>query len=171
MSWNTVITEDGYELINGSMTILKFSPSCYFNVVALLDKMEELDVPIGYSKGLKYIKFTKLCNKELGDYYKSCIRLSVNKKTNSTLARVLIHELAHHLNSVEDLEDDKLIKECSSCWHKLPLKVGIKNADEYLALGFEAYYCSEREKRLLKKRNPVLYKKIESIHYDKVLVG
>lgn len=130
-----------------------------------MSRMEELGVPAGYTRELEEIYFTRL-HGDAGDYFDGRIRISVDSKTWDIADKVLVHELGHHVDDMEDVTSDESLaheKKTRGCY--MPDGYARKNVGEYLACGFEIYYCgSKQDKRNLKKKNPVLYATIRRLH-------
>jgi len=165
ISWNVVYTKNKeYELLNGSSTLIKCSPKSNPDISWLMSRMEELGVPPAYSHNLEEIYFTRLVDD--GDYSNGRIRISVYSRSWVVADKILVHELAHHVDDIENLTDnDMLLKEKKKKVKYMPDGYARKNVGEYLACGFEVYYCgTEKQKKTMKKKNPVLYKTIEKIH-------
>lgn len=165
-SWNICHVKKGeYELLNGNSTLVHFSPTSDPDVAWLMNKMEELEIPISYTKNLNELYFTKL-PRDAGDYLDGRIRLSVRKSDWVNVHRTFIHELGHLLDDHEALtDDDDLKKEKKKKAKHLPDSYAKKDIYEYLAVGFEIFYCgTKKEKKNMKKKNPILFKKIKNLH-------
>jgi hypothetical protein len=131
-----------------------------------MSKMEELDVPVKYSVGLKEVLCTQLRGMDHGDYLDCRIRMSSDKKTQDIMEKVFVHELAHHVDDMHDVtSDEKLAQEKKAKAKHMPDGYAKKNVGEYLAVGFEVFYCgSVEEKRKMRAKNPVLFQTIRSLH-------
>ncbi len=77
-----------------------------------------------------------------------------------------MHELAHHVDEEEGISDRPgLLEEKKKKARYLPDSYAKKNLLEYVAVGFEVYYCGTREeKRKMKRCNRKLYSIIQYIH-------
>lgn len=127
--------------------------------------MDELGVPFGYTKGLQEIYFTRL-RSLAGDYVDRHIRISVDQRTMEIVDKVIVHELAHHLDDQVGLsQNKKLVKEKNQKGKYMPDGYARKDVGEYLACGFEIFYCGDKKTRdRMKEKNPVLYETILSVH-------
>lgn len=154
-----------YELLNGSSTAVRCSKSVKLDISKLLGRMEELGVPAAYTVGLDEIYFTRLRGTH-GDYLDCKIRLSTDQKTMELIDKVFIHELGHHVDDMEDVtSSDELQEEKKKKSQHMPDGYARKNVSEYFAVGFEVYYCgSVKEKKGMKKKNPVLFRTISRLH-------
>lgn len=142
------------------------SPSSTVDVRAVVDQLNELNIPSSFAFALEEVYFTRLRNRDHGDYLKGRIRLSSNAVTQSIMGQVIVHELAHHVDELFCLSsDEKLVKEKKLRWKYLPDPYAKKDVSEYLAVGFETYYCGSLRQRVeMKQKNPVLYEIISSTH-------
>lgn len=166
-SWNVAwVKAKEYMLMNGDSTPVRLSPSSKPDVSWLMSRMEELGIPIAYTKDLEEIYFTKLPGGDHGDYCAGRIRMSADKKTCPIMDKVFVHELAHHVDDQEDVtSDEKLIQEKKRAAKYMADTYAKKNVGEYLAVGFEVYYLgTEQEKKKMRKRNPRLYRTIGDLH-------
>lgn len=153
-------------LLIHSSTAIRLSPSSKPDITKLMSEMEEADVPISYTNELEEIYFTKIPGGNHGDYCSDRIRLAADKKTREILGKVLVHELAHHVDDQEDIcSDDRLMKEKKKKAKYMSDTYAKRNVGEYFAVGFEVYYFgTDKEKRQMKKKNPYLHRTIEAIH-------
>lgn len=171
-SWNVVwVKAREYELLNGSQTAVYLSRTSKFPVAQLMSRMEELGVPVAYSGNLKEVIFTRSLpsrtgTRNHGDYVNSRIRMASGRDTVDVMDRVFVHELAHHVDDQEDVTGDGLLEdERKRRWKHMPDRYARKNAGEYLAVGFEYFYCgTEEERAQMKRKNPRLYRTIASLH-------
>lgn len=131
-----------------------------------MSRMEELEIPIAYTRNLEKIIFTKIPKGHHGDYQGDVIRLAADKKTTPILDKVFVHELAHHVDDHEDLSsDDLLIQEKKVAAKHMSDTYAKKNTSEYLAVGFEVYYLgTKEEKKKMRDKNPRLYRTIAVLH-------
>lgn len=165
-SWKVDHRRGDYFLHNGKEpTRFRYSPKSNPDVPWLMRRMRELEVPISFTMGLKEIYFTRLHGTH-GDYRGGILRLSTDKRSWEIADVVLVHELAHHLDEVLGITKNKrLIEEKVTRSQHMPDGYAQKNTGEYLACGFEVYYCGEPKARVkMKKKNPFLYRTIETIH-------
>jgi hypothetical protein len=129
-----------------------------------MTEMEELNVPFAYAGKVKEIYFTLM--PDHGDHKDGLIRISYTNQSREILARILIHELAHNVDDEEGLsEREDIILEKKKKARYLPDRYARKNVDEYIAIGFETYYCGTPEqKRKMKRCNPRLFGAIRYLH-------
>lgn len=128
----------------------------------VINKLNELNVPLGYSDGVKLIRFTYLKSGLEGDYCNGFIRISCNNAYKDTLHTTMIHELAHHVDFQNGIYEKKNIKKEWKKKRNRFVHINIrKEPCEYVAIGFEKFYT---EKKLLKKEHIELYKEINKIH-------
>lgn len=166
-SWNVAHIKKGeYELLNDTATLISFSPKAAPDISWLLSRMEEIGVPISYTRDLKNIYFTYLKGGDHGDYCNHRIRISCDKRTREIMDKVFIHEIAHHVDDMEDItSDDMLMREKKLKGKHMADSYARKNVGEYFAVGFEVYYFGTvKEKKTMRTKNPYLYKKIQSLH-------
>ena len=167
MSWNVIENDDGtLILLNSSQTLIRFHSQVSRNVaIELMSKMEELEFPHQYTKGLKEIYFTFLKSNLEGDYDNDgAIRIACNKKFK-LIHETFIHEVGHHVDALEDVSNDPdLIAE----WR---LKSGSffhadmrRDPSEYFAIGFERYHTGGN---ITSKSHPYLWFKVNEIHNKK----
>lgn len=166
-SWNVEwVRAKEYVLLNCECTPILLSQSSKPDLSWLMSRMEELRIPISYTKNLEKIIFTKIPRGHHGDYQGDIIRLAADKKTAPILDKVFVHELAHHVDDHEDISsDDLLIKEKKVASKYMDDAYARKNTSEYLAVGFEVYYLgTKEEKKKLRAKNPRLYRAIAALH-------
>lgn len=168
-SWNVVICDDpegDYVLLNKSRTLIRLSERAKIDLAQLLSKMEEAGVPIRYSEEVKEIYFTHLKDSTHGDYNDGTIRLSCGHESRQIHEKTLVHELAHHIDAIENISDrEHIIVEKRKKAGMLPDTYAKKNVGEYIAIGFEVYYFGSREERAkMRKRNPRLWNVIRYLH-------
>lgn len=165
-TWKVVHSRGKYFLNNGKEpTQFKYSPKSNPDVPWLMKQMRELGIPIAFTLGLKEIYFTRLHGTH-GDYRGGILRLSIDKRSWEIVPIVLTHELAHHLDEILGItKDKKLIREKMTKAQHMPDGYAQKNTGEYLACGFEVYFCGEKkEKDKMKRKNPHLFRVIRSLH-------
>jgi len=168
-SWNAIFVEDKeYQLLNSSLTSIKFSNASKFDLALLMSKMEERGVPLSYTSELTEIKFTQLRNGDHGDYLNGVIRLSSDKTTQSLMDKIFVHELAHHVDCTNNItDDDSILREKKKKSKYMKDKYARKDVFEYFAVGFEVFYCgTDEEKRFMKKKNPILFSVISKLHKE-----
>lgn len=168
MGWNTIYHSDGeLTLINASDTLLSFNSKSKGKVdmAALLAKLEEANVPLSYTKGVHEIQFTLMPGLH-GDYFDGKIRLSCMNQSLPIIAQTFVHELAHHVDEVEDISSsDDLMKEKKRKAKHIDDSYASKNIAEYIAVGFEVFYFGgEEERKKLRECNPKLYRTISRLH-------
>ena len=165
-TWNIIDGDDGtYVLLNGSDTVIRKHKNISFTVmIGLLSKMEELDVPIAYTDGIKEIYLTYLKGKLEGDLKRKerKIRIGCNNAFLNTLHETLIHELGHHVDDREDISDrNDFVRE----WKKLSGSFAQydmqSQPDEYFAHAFTEYYVNRRG---MAQRYPLMYRYSKQIH-------
>lgn len=153
-----------YSLISGCA--IRSSPKSKPDIAWLMSRMEEIGVPPSYLAELDEIYFTRLRGRNHGDYWAGKIRLSVDKASWECVDRTLVHELAHHIDDMEDVTvDERLDDERKSKGQHMPDSYARRNVSEYLAVGFEVFYLGTREEKSeMKRKNPLLYRTIRNIH-------
>lgn len=124
-----------------------------------------MGVPFKYTDGLDLIYFTFLRGLH-GDYVDDRIRICANDETKKVMAKVFVHELGHHVDEQEDISgDEAIIAEKRERAKYIDDSYAKKNVVEYVAVGFETFYCgTNEEKRRLRKKNPRLYAAIRRCH-------
>lgn len=165
-SWNVLyISDREFQLLNGSQTLITLSPKSKFDVTLLMSKLEEIEFPLSYTKGLKLIHMTKLPG-TAGDYLDCRIRMSSDKLTQDIMDVVFVHEVAHHIDDIENVTDDEHLKKEKKKKAKfMPDGYAKKNVGEYFATGFEVFYCgTKKEKSNMRKKNPRLFSTISALH-------
>lgn len=157
--------EGDFVLLNKCKTLVRFSQRARVDITELMARMEELNVPFGYTEDVKEIYFTVLSGMH-GDYSDGNLRLHCGHESKKIHDRTLIHELAHHVDEVEGISDrEGILKEKMKKARYLPDTYARKNLLEYIAVGFEVYYCGTRdEKRKMKRCNPILFNTIRYLH-------
>jgi hypothetical protein len=168
-SWNVVQMpgqdERSFTLTNPSRTLVRHSRRVRPDIGWFMNRMEELNVPIGFTKELSEINFTVLDAATDANYWNGKIQIAMgNNRRNKD--RAFIHELGHHVEDLEDIAGiEEIVLEKKTSAHFLPDKYARKNVSEYIAVGFEFFYCgTSDQKRKMRKRNPRLYRVISQIH-------
>ena len=154
-----------YYLNNRSKTLVWLAHGAKtFDVHALFAKLEQVQFPLKYIKGMKKITFKTLQERYFGEYWDGEIWIDTRRRHRmSTLVDTFVHEVAHFLDE-EYFFSHKLTDERKRKG-KLIHKYATKSDEEYFARGFERFYSLNPEnKKRLKKRNPELYKKIAVMH-------
>lgn len=128
--------------------------------------LEEANVPLALTDGVTEIYFTILCNENVGNYSKGVISISYCRVGRKLAWKTLVHELAHHIDESEGISDGpEFIQEFRSRSHLLVDDYARELPREYLAVGFETFYFGMKwERRRMRKRNPLLWRTISSIH-------
>lgn len=164
-------TDEGdYILQNRSRTLIRLSTRANVDVARVLSEIEELGVPFSYTDKLKEIYFTILPSSEThvfhGDHKDGKIRVSVASEARELLVRTLVHELAHDIDDHEGISDsDEIIREKRKCARLLPDPHARKSVGEYVAIGFETYYCGTRaERSTLRLCCPRLHAAVRRVH-------
>ena len=165
-TWNFVYGDEADQIYLLSGVRITCSPKAKPDITWLMSRMEELNVPPAYLAELEEIRFTRLRNRDHGDYFAGRIRLSVSKESWPNVDRTLIHELAHHVDDLDEITlDDRLDAERKRNGHHMPDQYARRNVGEYLAVGFEVYYLgTKEEKSRMRKMNPLLFRTIRNIH-------
>lgn len=168
MGWNIGhCGKDEYTLLNGSDTLFTFNGRSRGKVdlAVLLTSLEEANVPLSYADGINEVQFTLLPLLH-GDYFDGKIRLSCSNDSLKILSRTFVHELAHHIDDVEDISGiDELMVEKKRRAKYIDDKYAGKNVGEYIAVGFEVFYFgSSEEREKLMQMNPKLYRTIMRVH-------
>lgn len=174
-SWNVEETETGeYILLNRSRTVIRLSEHSFIDLAEILSKIEEADVPISFTDGLKEIYFTILGEYDegrhlAGDYKDGVIRISTHAISRSDIPQTFVHELAHHVDIEYDISlKKKIIEEKPKAARFMPDRYARKDISEYVACGFEVFYFGTREQRgTFRKSNPRLYNVISYLHRSK----
>jgi hypothetical protein len=166
-SWNVVKcpTEEGeYILKNPSRTLIRFSERAQLDIHVLFDALEKLNVPFAFTNKVKEIYFTLM--EDHGDHLDGKIRVSYTTDAREILPRILVHELAHNIDDNEGIsERDDITKEKRLKARYLPDRYARKNVMEYVAVGFETYYCGTPEqKKKMKRCNKKLFGVIRYLH-------
>lgn len=163
--WPFIVDGEHGSLLNRWSTEIRLSRRARVDVLAIFDRMEELDVPFGYTDELDEIYFTLLPHKH-GDYSPCIIRLSTSHDSLRSIDRTLVHELGHHMDAIEDLsERPSLIEEKRSSARFMSDSYARHDVGEYVAVGFEVYYLgTDEQRRKMREHNPRLYRTIREIH-------
>ncbi len=173
-SWETEPTGDPlvpYVLRNSSRTVFTLAPRVrQTDVASMLVQMEMMAVPFSYAVGVREVSLS-LINRD-GWYLDGFIRLHAGARLGfgwgftAALAQNLVHELGHHVDAAEALSDDPaVIKELRTHGKWMPDSYARKNVDEYVAVGFEVFYCgSPAQVKTMRERNRHLYRHIRRIH-------
>ena len=166
--WNLEPSDDGLVLMNSSCTSVTMTKRSKFDPLVLMSRMEELGVPLGYTKGLKEIRFT--IHRDSGTYMDGVIKLDSLRTWGpgcvDSVCQTFVHELGHHVDETEAIScDHELVKEKVKKSCKMPDSYAQKSASEYVAVGFEVFYFGDRKERsMMKKSNPKLYSIISRLH-------
>jgi hypothetical protein len=173
-SWNVLfVDDDKFELINGHLTLVTFGKKVNMIrevkdmfIARLMSEMEDAQVPIAYSSGLREVTFTRM-TKDVGEYLNGVIRVSTTKEGMRNAAKILVHELAHHVDFSEDItSDERLVREKTKKAKFMSDGYSRKDVGEYWACGNEVFYFGdEKAKKKLRKKNPYLFKKISLTHH------
>lgn len=148
---------------------IKVNKRIKFNFKNFLHELKQNNLPLQYLNGLNEINFTILKSKNLnvfhGDYLNNRIRISFNSGYNIKPSRIFVHELGHYIDETHEISEvETIIEE----WEKYKNKMSYSSkmgVDEYVADGFEIFYCGTRsEKRKLKSTYKKLNKLILMIH-------
>ena len=166
--WNVACQDDdsSYVLLNRSRTSIVCHRRISLDIGWLMSRMEEIGLPLAYTEELEEIKFTVLRERRLqGDYLDGRIRVHCGIDHRRSLDRILVHEIAHHVDSIEDISGrDRIEKEWTSRAKFLPDGWAKQNPLEYVAIGFESYYLGTREERAtMQRRNPRLLAAIKYV--------
>jgi hypothetical protein len=166
--WNALVLEPGgCFLLNPAGTAVRFSRrASRIDFVGLLVRMEELDVPFAYTRELAEIYFTVLPGGKLGDYLDGQIRLSCGVDGIGVMDRTLVHELAHHVDELEELSERSSIVSEKRARAKFMSDVYSRtDVGEYVAVGFEVFYLGTPEQRSkMRTCNGRLYDAISRVH-------
>lgn len=166
-SWN--ITPQGsrsYLLHNSSNTQVLLSKRAKPSLTKMLSRLEEANVPIAYTRGLKKIYFTIFSGRHVGDYVNGVVRIDARSENDFMLSEVMIHELAHHIDDEELISEIPAVRaEKKKASKYLEDKYAKKSISEYVAVCFEVFYFgSPPEIESLRKRNPAVYSAILRVH-------
>ena len=165
--WNvTPERENRYIIMNEDETVLRISKRVpNIAVPQLLSEMEELHVPIAFTRELKEIYITVLPN-VYGDYFSDKIRLSYSAEGRKILGRTLIHELGHHIDVIEGISDEpNILKERKNKSRFIEDIDARRRDDEYVAVGFETFYLgTSEEKAKMRRHNRQLFEAIARVH-------
>jgi len=166
MNWNVLVGDEaGFMYLLGSETTFLFTAKTWSMdiIPKVLSDLETAGVPLSYTKGVHSIKFTRIPAGRLGTYALGKIHVSVFANCEIPLAKLIVHELAHHLDDMEDVVSDPKLMHEKKKKAKYLDPYARKNVDEYFAVGVEEYYFGDRKK--LSKNCPVLHKKISQLHH------
>lgn len=169
-SWNVITCSDSrgsFILLNSSRTFIRLSKrAADVDLALLMVRMEEAGVPIAYTRQVKEIYFTVMRSRVHGDYSDDIVRLSCASDSLRMFERILLHELAHHLDKIEDLSGHEgILEEKMKRARFMPDRYARSSVDEYIAIGFETFYFGFAEdKKRLRKHNPRLYALIQKMH-------
>lgn len=167
--WNVVPTDDPLEpylLCNTTQTAITYSRTTRFDVSDLLCAMEERGVPLGFTRGLREIRFTRM--RDYGTYLNGVLKLDVGRYVGSSVhvCQTFVHEIGHHVDELEAISDDpRVIREKRHGWRHLPDPYAEKNVGEYVGVGFETfYYGKPDERREMRERCRFLHLRIAQAH-------
>lgn len=162
-SWDLIQTGSKFFLDNGDETPIRKSRTCRIDIPALCQRMEDLGVPFAYTQGLLDVYLTRHLPGIHGDYIDGKMRLVASQPD---LERTFIHELAHHVDDMVELTDDGLLSKERRTRGKHMVDPYAKHSDqEYLAVGFEVYYCGTvKERKKMRAKNPLLFSTIRRLH-------
>lgn len=148
--------------MNSGWTPIRLSQRVRVDLPALMSRMEELGVPLAYTREIEEIYFT-LLPRRAGDFSRNKIRISCDRLERENVDRVLVHELGHHVDDLEAIAArDEIVRERRRRGGRMGDPYARKDVDEYVAVGFESYYGAAR--RRFKKENPVLHRAIAAAH-------
>jgi hypothetical protein len=158
---------DIYYLANRQRTVIKISKrNKNFDILKLLEKLEEVGFPLRFTNGIQQINFTILGKSDFGWYLDDEVAIDVKRKRRlKTLVETFVHEVAHHI-------DFSRIRTISYNLHSERKRKGryihsiaSESDDEYFARGFERFYSLDpTQKSDLRKHNPKLYHEILRLH-------
>lgn len=163
--WNVEqIAEGEYVLLNRTRTAVRVSEHSFIDLGEILSKIEEAGVPISFTDGLKEIYFTILRDEDpdillQGDYKHGVIRISTSVENRPDIHRTFIHELGHYVDEEHDISHrPKVITEKPKSAKFMPDSYARKSLGEYIACGFEVFYCGSRPQRgAFRRTSPKLY--------------
>lgn len=159
-------------LKNRSRTLLRQNSRVSVDVPALLTQAEECGLPFAYSDQVREIYFTILpIRKNLAIhgryiYTSNSIIVSCNSRNSEPMINTIVHEIGHHIDSVECISEYEGIRsEYSTGAQHLPDPGALKNVDEYVAFGFETFYLGTSvDRRKMRHLNPILWRMLSLIH-------
>jgi hypothetical protein len=167
-SWNVAVCkrdpEVDYYLLNRDRTPIKFTTRVPFNMGKFLAVLEDIGFPLKYTNGIESIRFRRI-KSYYGYYWGDNIDMGVLPRRSMRIyVETFIHEIAHHIDSEEDLSDS-LDDERRRRGKHIGHVEARRNNSEYFARGFEKFYSrNPKDKFRLRKRNPRLYRTIRMIH-------
>jgi hypothetical protein len=164
--WNVVPEgRHGFVLLNERSTLIRLSRRVRVDIAALMNEMEVGDVPLAYAREIDEISFTILSGK-MGDFLNGRIQVSCGPLCADELPKILVHELAHSLDEIEDLSSDwRLTRERKRKRRHIGDPEARRSNDEYLAVGFEDFYFGgPHQLQRLRRRMPYLYNVIRRMH-------
>ena len=155
-----------FMLLNKSGTQIYLSERTKLDIVDLMTKMEEYDIPLAYTGKLDSIHFTTFSRTKCGDYLNNVIRLNRSPIFRDVLHITLLHEIAHHVDSYEGIsEREDIALEKTKCARFLSDTYARHDVLEYVAVGFEVFYFGTKEQhKKMKRLNPKLYNTIKKLH-------
>lgn len=159
--WSIVKSNGIYCLNNSTRTTIRKHKQVEFSFVEdVISKLNEINFPLKYSEGIKEIYFTYLKSYLEGDYCEGHIRIACNNAYKHKIYLTLVHEIGHHIDFKEGIYKNKKIVEE---WNKKKnsfVHINIdKEPSEYVAIGFEKFYCN---KKYLQKHHLALYNVIKN---------
>jgi len=166
--WNVAVCkrndEADYYLLNRSRTPIKFTTKVPFSMGEFLAALENVGFPIRFTNGLELIRFRRIKNL-FGLYGDNIVEIGAKPKRSSRVyIETFIHEVAHHVDSEEDISRD-LDDERKSRGKHLHHDQASADNSEYFARGFERFYSPDPDDRKrLRKNNPKLYRTILRLH-------
>lgn len=153
-----------YSLLNPARTLITVNQRADVDLGWITGVLEEIGFPLGYTSELEEIRFTWV--KNCGGYYLDNKVWVAPHIDRALMVSNLIHEIGHHVEEMEDLtERESLIREKKERGHLIDDTYSQKNIYEYIACGFQVYYCGTTlQKKNLRKNNPKLYNVINWLH-------
>jgi hypothetical protein len=126
--------------------------------------MDELHVPVGYTRGIKEIYFTSLrgC---AGNILDGRIQMTYGRDNWERMPYVLCHELGHHIDDQIHLSSDVEVLAEYEKKAKYLDAYAKKSPSEYVGVGFETYYSADPLLVAgMRRHNRILFEKIAAIH-------
>lgn len=156
-------------LMNRTRTFVKVNNRLHYDPQTLFKRLRDVRFPFKFTEGLECINFTIIPSKSdcVGYYLDSKIWVDVSQAGIDRVFSTFTHEIGHHVDEKEGdissfLKDER--RKCAKHLHELGCS---RKNDEYMATGFEKFYNEDFDiRRELKKRNPLLYRTIQTLHKD-----
>jgi hypothetical protein len=164
-------SKDGtrYYLANRARTIITITKRTKsFDIMKLMEKLQKVNFPLRFTKGIESINFSILDSNTYGEYGDDEVWVDVRKKRRlRTIVETFVHEVAHHVDYMRTTTLSGALHNERKRRGQYIHKIAAEDDEEYFARGFERFYSLDpRKKQALREHNPKLYRVIQRLHRE-----